>query len=97
MAVIDHPVHKMTQFDDTHRYGCHNRKDLMEAYYAPNRAAGTDGYKPTWWLERIRIPFTMSRECRYDRSLKDAWCDGCKHRGSGEAYDAKVRELASVK
>ncbi len=97
MAVIDHPVHAKTKFDDTTRYGCHNRKDFVESYYAPNRRAGANGYEPTFYMERVRIPFTMSRECRFDRSLQDPWCEGCKHRGSGEAYDAKVRELASVK
>ncbi len=97
MPVEDHAVHKKTKFDDTHRYGCHNRKDFVESYYAPNRRAGANGYEPTFYMERVRIPFTMSRECRFDRSLQDPWCEGCKHRGSGEAYDAKVRELASVK
>jgi len=40
MPVIDHAVHKKTKFDDTTRYGCHNRKDFVESYYAPNRRAG---------------------------------------------------------
>ena len=97
MAVIDHPVHEKVKISEDSRYGCHNRKDFMEAYYAPNRAAGTDGYKPTWWLERVRVPFTMSRECRFDMSLRDPRCEGCKHRGSGEAYDARIRAAASVK
>lgn len=97
MPVIDHAVHKKTQFDDTKRYGCHNRKDFVESYYAPNRRAGANGYEPTFYMERVRVPFTMSRECRFDLSLKDPWCEGCKHRGSGEAYDAKVRAAASIK
>lgn len=97
MAVIDHPVHEKVKINESFRYGCHNRKEFMDAYYAPNRAAGTDGYKPTWWLERIRVPFVMSRDCRFDMSLTDAACEGCKHRGSGEAYVARVRAAASVK
>jgi hypothetical protein len=87
MPVVDHEIHSMTQFNDTKRYGCHNRGAYAGAYMAHPWAA-TGGK----WTE-----YRMSRECRYDRSLKDPWCADCKHRGSGEAYDAKVRELASVK
>ena len=97
MAVIDHPVHEKTRFDDTNRYGCHNKERLMMGYSAPDRRAGTNGYMPTFWMERVKIPHVMSRECRFDMSLKDPWCEGCKHRGSGEAYDARVRAAASVK
>ena len=82
MPVEDHAVHKMTQFDDTKRYGCHNRGAYAGAYIANGKDV---------------VQHRMSRECRYDRSLKDPWCNDCKHRGSGEAYDAQVRELASVK
>lgn len=97
MPVLNHEVHKMTQFDDTKRYGCHNRDEFMSAYSAPNRRAGTNGYEPTFYMERVRIPHVMSRECRFDRSLQDPWCEGCRHRGSGEAYDKMIREKASIK
>ena len=80
MPVEDHPVHSSTRIDDTFRYGCHNRNERTEAYYAQQRVAGTDGYKPTWWLERIRIPFRMSRDCRYDMATTDLACSGCKWR-----------------
>ena len=33
----------------------------------------------------------FSSECRYDKSLTDQRCLDCKHRGSGEAYDLKIR------
>jgi len=66
----------------------------MDAYYAPNRAAGTDGYKPIWFFERVRIPHVMSRECRYDMSLTDNACHECKHRGTGEAYAKHVKDNA---
>jgi len=95
--VEDHEVHEMTRFDSTKRYGCHNRKGFADGYYAPNRKAGSNGYEPVFTTMAVKIPFTMSRECRFDMSLKDPWCEGCCHRGSGEAYDAKVRAAASVK
>lgn len=91
MAVIDHAVHKKVRIEANKPYGCHNRIGFSEAYHAPNRAAGTNGYQPVWYYERVRIPHVMSRECRYDMSLKDLRCDGCEHRGSGEKYDAMVR------
>lgn len=92
MAVIDHAVHDKVRIDADKPYGCHNRDAFSEAYYAPHRGAGTNGYKPVWFYERVRIPHVMSRECRYDMSLIDPRCIGCKHRGSGERYDAMVRE-----
>lgn len=94
MAVIDHAVHPSTKIDSSHRYGCWNRKPFMDAYYAPNRAAGTNGYSPVWFYERVRIPHVMSRECRYDMSLTDNACDGCNHRGTGEAYAKHVKDNA---
>ena len=59
------------------KYGCHNHKPFMESYYAPQRFAGSDGYKPMFRYEAVRIPFVMSRECKYDR-LDDPQCAGCK-------------------
>jgi hypothetical protein len=91
MPVEAHEVHEKVRIDAAKPYGCHNRDGFKEAYHAPNRFAGTTGHQPIWWLERVRIPFTMSRECRYDMSLTDPRCNECKHRGSGEAYDAKIR------
>lgn len=91
MPVEDHEVHEKVRITEDKPYGCHNRDQFADAYYAPNRFFGSDGYKPMIKLEAVRIPFTMSRECRYDMSLKDQRCDGCKHRGSGEQYAAKVR------
>lgn len=80
MPVDDHPIHEKTRIDDTYRYGCHNREPFKEAYSAINRFAGSTGHSPIWWLERIRIPFTMSRDCKYDLSQTDPNCQGCKHR-----------------
>ena len=95
MAVIDHPVHKKVKELAGTKYGCHNRDRDFTGYQAPNRAAGSNGYSPVWFLERVRIPHVMSRECRYDMSLTDIKCDGCKHRGSGETYADHVRKQAS--
>lgn len=91
MPVEEHEVHSKVKEKAGTKYGCFNRKPYMEAYYAPNRKMGSSGYEPIFFFERIRVPHTMSRECRYDMSLKDVKCEGCEHRGSGEAYDAKVR------
>lgn len=91
MPVEDHAVHEKTKVDGTYRYGCHNRKDFADVYRAPQRFQTSDGYQAVFKHEAVAIPFTMSRECRFDRSLQDPWCEGCKHRGSGEAYDARIR------
>lgn len=90
MPVEDHAVHSKTKVAADKPYGCHNR-EMSEGYYAPNRFAGTTGNEPIWWIGRVRIPHVMSRECRYDMSLSDLRCSGCKHRGSGERYAELVR------
>jgi hypothetical protein len=77
MPVIEHPVHEHGVRDAEHRYGCHNRAPFRE------------------WCESSSLmdashwPFRMSRECRYDRSLDDSACAGCRHAGSGERYVAE--------
>ena len=91
MPVEDHAVHSKVKEKAGTKYGCFNRKPYMEAYYAPNRKMGSSGYEPIFFFERVRVPHTMSRECRYDMSLKDVKCDGCKHIGSGERYAEKVQ------
>lgn len=93
MPVEDHAVHAKTSIAENKPYGCFNR-EMSAGYHAINRFAGTTGHQPIWWLERVRIPHVMSRECRYDMSMTDKRCDGCKHRGSGEAYSKKVKDAA---
>lgn len=85
MPVEDHEIHESVRHTDDKRYGCHNRP------------AYADGYIASPWAKSVYVPNKMSRECRYDRSLSDAWCVDCKHRGSGEEYDRRIREAASVK
>lgn len=72
MPVFDHPVHQHGVVDAEHRYHCHNRPAYKETVEHSQGGA-------SW-------PFRMSHECRYDRSLSDRFCAGCKHAGSGEAW-----------
>jgi len=79
MPVLDHEVHHSVKHGEDKRYGCHNR------------AAYADGYTASTWGTPSQVKNAMSRECRFDMSLKDPWCEGCKHRGSGEAYNERIR------
>lgn len=74
MPVIDHPIHPHGVRDLEHRYGCHNRPPLKEVVVVES------------WKGVVSWPHRMSRECRYDRSLSDTACAGCRHAGSGERY-----------
>lgn len=91
MAVIDHAVHDKVKIAEDKPYGCHNGDRDCKGYYAPQRFSGSDGYKPMFRYEAVRVPHRMSKECRYDMSLTDPRCNGCKHRGSGEQYNEMVR------
>ena len=86
--VLNHEVHESVRIDSTARYGCYNRKPYGNGYFAPERIHRPDG---SFYLVQTFIKYQMSRECRFDMSLKDPMCEGCKHRGSGEAYDAAIR------
>lgn len=79
MPVEDHAVHEKVKIGKDHRYGCFN----------------FDGRKQTVvsLMSGNSWPYRMSNECRYDMSLTDPNCTGCKHRGSGEDYDRMVREI----
>jgi len=90
--VEDHAVHEKVCIEATTPYGCNNKDRDFVGYSAPHRFTGTTGHEPIYWLGRVRIPHVMSRECRFDMSLTDPRCTNCKHRGSGEAYDQKIRE-----
>ena len=72
MPVFDHPVHQHGIVDAEHRYHCHNRPAYRETV---EHSQGGSSWQ-----------FRMSHECRYDRSLSDRFCQGCKHAGSGEAW-----------
>ena len=83
MPVLDHPTHEKTVGGE--RYGCYDRKRSRRCYY------GKDGFHGDGRQKFILCKTEMSTECRYDQSLTDAKCCGCKHSGSGEAYAQGVR------
>ena len=83
MPVIEHPVHEHGIRDAEHRYGCHNRPPFEETL------AVQGGWRIDGTRRLVEIPFTMSRDCRYERSLDDSACAGCRHAGSGERYVAE--------
>ena len=84
MPVLDHEVHESVKHDDSKRYGCHNRKPFAYSYVASD-----------WGNKKQIVNFVMSRECRFDMSLRDPWCEGGEHRGSGEAYAERIRKHGS--
>ena len=89
MPVEDHPVHESVRQGADARYGCWGiTGEEIPAYWVPVRST-KDFLSP---LKCVMLEHTMSTECRYDMSLSDPKCEGCKHRGSGEAYDKRVRE-----
>lgn len=91
MPVIDHEIHERTIEKHGAVYGCHNFTHRKQ-YLTVKDGHGFDediGIRQLW----KRIDYTMSNECRYDMSLTDIKCDGCRHRGSGEAYSDKVKEI----
>ena len=90
MPVLEHEVHAKVRQSAAARYGCHNRTRTKAGYFAPDRIYRFDG---SYGDRQAFIPDLMSRECRYDHSLTDSKCEGCKNRGSGEAYDQQVREM----
>lgn len=80
MPVLDHEIHHSVIAAPDKRYGCHNRKPYADSYIANGKDI---------------VPHRMSRECRFDMSLKDLMCEGCKHRGSGEKYNEMVRSQST--
>ena len=72
MPVAEVEVRLGSSVGPEHRYGCFNRPPYHQTVEHSQGGA-------SW-------PFRMSRECRYDRSLSDRFCAGCKHAGSGEAW-----------
>ena len=90
MPVIEHPVHSHGVRDADYRYGCHNRAPFRE------RLEMQDGWTAEGAREVVVMPFRMSHECRYDRSLSDSACLGCKHAGSGERYIAEQNQKGAL-
>lgn len=71
MPVVEVVVRPGSSVGPEHRYGCFNRPAFKQTVES--------SHGDTW-------PYRMSNECRYDRSLSDRFCQGCKHAGSGEAW-----------
>ena len=87
MPGIDHDVHELVRQGAEARYGCYNRVERKNKYWARNVARNLVPPMDVWVL----VTDYSSKECRYDLSLKDMKCEGCAHRGTGEAYDAEIR------
>jgi hypothetical protein len=92
VPVLTHEIHPSTVMPAGYRHGCFNR-EVNYGYRAPNGytqfiTAGETRYAQ---VKFAYIPHTMSRECRFDHSLTDPACAGCKWQGSGEAYSATIR------
>ena len=61
----------------------------------PSTVIGPDHRYGCWNLPG-QLNHAMSDRCRYDMSLTDQNCEGCTHRGKGEAYDKLIREKGSA-
>lgn len=85
MPVLNTPVHDKTKQAENHRYGCFNKRLERKTVVVPMGYAVHTGT-----VIFIEIEDFGSKECRYDKSLSDASCLGCEHRGSGEKYAAFV-------
>lgn len=89
MAVLIHEVHEKTKEGSEARWGCWNRPKLFSrGYWAPNRSYCQD---ESYIDEQVFVQHFGSHECRNDISLTDPKCEGCNHRGSGEAYSQMIR------
>lgn len=90
MPVLDHPVHARTIEKEGAVNGCWNkvRPTVGESgYWAPDRK-----YYPDGRFEVVCkwVPFVMTEDCMYDKSMSDPKCLDCKHRGTGEKYWLEV-------
>lgn len=93
MPVEDHATSEKVKIDSSWRYGCWNRQGYKDGYLAiDGLTLGMLGN--TREVSMSFVANNMSKECRFDKSLSDPACEGCKWRGSGEAYDQKVRLAA---
>ena len=93
MPVENHAVANSVRISSSFRYGCNNRPGYKAGYLAVDGLTlGNLGH--TREISMTYINNNLSKSCRYDKSLTDPACEGCKWRGSGEAYDQKVRLAA---
>ena len=83
MPVDDHPVHPSTKKGPDFRYGCWNRAEYKDAYRAPQRRHGSNGYIAIFEYEAVLVPNRMSRECMTAKTgwaATDPCCEGCERR-----------------
>jgi hypothetical protein len=66
-------------------YGCKDRV-WKPGYWVKEREYSSDG---RFTLVDSFVKHTMTTACRYDLSLADPRCEGCRDRGSGEAHYRK--------
>jgi hypothetical protein len=85
MPGLEHSVSEMTKRTDNDPYGCKDGK-RKDGYWTYQRVYFGDG---TYMMMQVYVNDVMSKECRYDMSLKDKRCSGCKH--SGSDYDQMIR------
>ena len=91
MPVIEHAVHEKVRIGEGWVYGCHNRPSKFKPHYwAPERRVFPDG---SFEVMSVRVPHSLSHNCRFDLSLADPACKGCDHRGEGLAYTERVQAL----
>ena len=74
MPVVEVKVRPSSSVGSEHRYGCLNRP----AFFRQTVES----------IHGETCPCRMSNEFRYDRSLSDRFCAGCRHAGTGEQYIA---------
>lgn len=82
MPVLDHP----NTLTETKLYGCHNRPEFKDVYWARNVSTRLMPPLDTWILVKNKL----SRECRGGR-FADPRCAECKHLGSGDRYEEEIR------
>lgn len=98
MPVIDTPVHEKTRAGSGHRYFCNNKPRTREPYLAPDGYVTVHDHKDHGTMVMVKMSWvedTGTLDCRHDISLSDSGCEGCCHRGVGEAYWEEYRKRAS--
>ena len=93
MPVLTHEIHPSTVMPANYRHGCFNR-EVKDGYAAQNGYAEIRVIDDDTAYAQVKlcwVPHRLSTECRFDHSLTDPACAGCKWQGSGEAYSATIR------
>jgi hypothetical protein len=86
MPGLDHDVHPDTVGGE--RYDACRNKARAPGYWVQTLSYKRNPPMRVWhWIED-----TLSKDCRYDRSLIDDKCEGCSRRGQGEAYSGDIRK-----